>query len=128
MNLAEQIEDALRQQQRQGKTQTEMSELNGISQSHIQRILSNPETKIKGLKVETLMRMFPRATLNLTGDGNNTIIASNVKVNTQSINSGAAPGSAEQARARIIAALIPLDIPPESLQAVLRTINELDLN
>ena len=128
MNLAEQIEDALRQQQRQGKTQTEMSEMNGISQSHIQRILSNPGNKIKGLKVETLMRMFPRATLNLNGDGSNTIIASNVKVNTQSINNGSPPGSAEQARTRIIAALIPLDIPPESLQAVLRTINELDLN
>lgn len=130
MNLAEQIEDALRQQQRQGKTQTEMSEMNGISQSHIQRILSNPENKIKGLKVETLMKMFPRATLNLNGDGNNTItqVASNVKVNTQNITHGSPPGSAEQARTRIIAALIPLDIPPESLQAVLRTINELDLN
>ena len=32
--------------------------------------------------------------------------------------------SAELARARIIAALIPLDNPPEALTAVLRTIKE----
>ena len=133
MNLAEQIEDALRQQQRQGKTQTEMSEMNGISQSHIQRILSNPGNKIKGLKVETLMRMFPRATLNLNGNITTSQTGTNnVVVNGEcgTVNNGTphAQPSADQIRARIIAALIPLDIPPESLQAVLRTINELNLN
>ena len=135
MNLAEQIENALRQQQRQGKTQTEMSEMNGISQSHIQRILSNPENKIKGLKVETLMRMFPRATLNFNGNITTSQTGTNnVVVNGEcgTVNNGPhAPVqsvSAEHIRSRIIAALIPLDIPPESLQSVLRTINELDLN
>lgn len=63
MNLAEQIEQALRQQKMQGKTQTELSELNGISQSHVQRILANPGKKIRGLKVETIMKMFPDAEL-----------------------------------------------------------------
>ena len=65
----------------------------------------------------------------LYGDKNITQTASNVSVrngsvNTISMNSGAA---AEQIRARIIAALIPLDIQPDALQTVLRAINELNL-
>lgn len=135
MNLAEQIEDALRQQQRQGKTQTEMSELNGISQSHIQRILSNPETKIKGLKVETLMRMFPRATLNLNGDGSIMQTVANVSAKNGSVNNiSLNPATPSEAQIRlavdafrheVVDALIGLDIPPDALQAVLKTIKEL---
>jgi len=134
MNLAEQIEDALRQQQRQGKTQTEMSEMNGISQSHIQRILSNPETKIKGLKVETLMKMFPSATLNLNGEISPTQTGTNngvVGVNIGTVNNGSlAPAQAQiksavdAFRHAVIDALIGLDIPPDALTAVLRTIKE----
>jgi len=187
-NLLVQIEEALRQQQRQGRTQTEMSELNGISQSHIQRILANPGKKIRGLKVETIMKMFPHATLSFIDDEvkNNALetksktlaeqfkdflfkeqengksqveIASEHGVSQQYISSLLSPNhncegvslgivstmfphaslnfnenedwrhpaSAEHIRARIIAAIIPLDIPPESLQAVLRAINELNL-
>ena len=133
MNLAEQIEDALRQQQRQGKTQTEMSELNGISQSHIQRILSNPETKIKGLKVETLMRMFPRATLNLNGDTSLTQNgANNVGVNNGTLKQTAPSYSQAQIREaveafrhRVSDSLLNIDIPPDALLKVLKTIKEL---
>lgn len=128
MTLANIIEEQIQKEYRgEGKTHKDIAKAHNVSPSYIQALLSGERDWDK-LKIGTISKMFPRATLNLNGDGNNTIIASNVKVNTQSINSGAAPGSAEQARARIIAALIPLDIPPESLQAVLRTINELDLN
>ena len=133
MNLAEQIEDALRQQQRQGKTQTEMSALNGISQSHIQRILSNPENKIKGLKVETLMKMFPRATLNLNGDTTLTQTGTNnVGVNNGTLKQTAPSASQAQIKAAVEAfrhdasdALLNIDIPPDALLKVLKTLKDL---
>ena len=129
MNIAQTVFETLRQEYDSGMTQEEVAAKHHVRHSQMQPILSGKRSA-GGLRIETLDRMFPNATINLNGNGNSTItqVASNVKVNTQSINSGAAHGSAEQARTRIIAALIPLDIPPESLQTVLRTINELDLN
>ena len=129
MNIAQTVFETLRQEYDSGMTQEEVAAKHHVRHSQMQPILSGKRSA-GGLRIETLDRMFPNATINLNGNGNSTItqVASNVKVNTQSINSGAAHGSAEQARTRIIAALIPLDIPPESLQAVLRAINELDLN
>lgn len=129
MNASKQILDCLLNEYNGGMKQTEMAKKHNVSQQYICRLLSGKRS-CADLTIKTLMKMFPLATLNLNGDGNSTItqVASNVKVNTQNINNGSPPGSAEQARTRIIAALIPLDIPPESLQAVLRTINELDLN
>ena len=129
MNIADQTRDFLLKEYSDGMKQTEMAKLHDVSQQYICRLLSGKRS-CGDITLKTLMKMFPRATLNLNGDGNNTItqVASNVKVNTQNITNGSPPGFAEQARTRIIAALIPLDIPPESLQAVLRTINELDLN
>lgn len=129
MNIAQTVFETLRQEYDSGMTQEEVAAKHHVRHSQMQPILSGKRSA-GGLRIETLDRMFPNATINLNGNGNSTItqVASNVKVNTQSINNGSPPGSAEQARTRIIAALIPLDIPPESLQAVLRTINELDLN
>ena len=129
MNIAQTVFETLRQEYDSGMTQEEVAAKHHVRHSQMQPILSGKRSA-GGLRIETLDRMFPNATINLNGNGNSTITqgASNVKVNTQSINNATAPGSAEQARSRIIAALIPLDIPPESLQAVLRTINELDLN
>lgn len=129
MTLADQFKNTLLEELRGGKKQTQLAKEHNVSQQYISTLLS-AEHDCEGVSLGIVSKMFPRATLNLNGDGNNTItqVASNVKVNTQSINNGSPPGSAEQARTRIIAALIPLDIPPESLQAVLRTINELDLN
>ena len=133
MNLTEQIEDALRQQQKQGKTQTEMSVLNGISQSHIQRILSNPENKIKGLKVATLMKMFPRATLNLNEDTSLTQTGTNIVGENNGTLAQTAPpvaqaqikAAVEAFRHEVIDAMIDLEIPPDALAAVLKTIKEL---
>ena len=129
MNIAQTVFETLRQEYDSGMTQEEVAAKHHVRHSQMQPILSGKRSA-GGLRIETLDRMFPNATINLNGNGNNTItqVASNVKVNTQNITHGSPPGSAEQARTRIIAALIPLDIPPESLQAVLRTINELDLN
>lgn len=129
MNIAQTVFETLRQEYDSGMTQEEVAAKHHVRHSQMQPILSGKRSA-GGLRIETLDRMFPNATINLNGNGNSTItqVASNVKVNTQSINNGSPPGSVEQARSRIIAALIPLDIPPESLQAVLRTINELDLN
>ena len=128
MNLQKQIFDTLKQEERDGLNQEELALKHNISQAHIQRILCR-KSNLDNLRLKTFETMFPNAVVFLNGDNNITQSASNISVkngsvNTISMNSGT---SAEQIRARIIAALIPLDIQPDALQTVLRTINELDL-
>lgn len=135
MNASKQIFDCLLNEYNSGMKQTEMAKKHNVSQQYICRLLSGKRS-CADLTIKTLTKMFPLATLNLNGDINTSQQGTNNVVvngeNSGTVNNGShAPAqttSAEQARSRIIAALIPLDIPPESLQAILRTINELDLN
>ena len=130
MNAANQIKDYLLNEYNGGMKQTEMAKRHNVSQQYICRLLSGKRS-CEDITIKTLMKMFPAFTLNLNGDGNITQTASHVSVKNGSVNSisvHSPPASFEQIRARIIAALIPLEIPPEALQCVLRTINELDLN
>jgi len=131
MNLAEQIESLLRSEYDSGETQKEMATRTGITQPHIHRILSDPK-KILGISVKTLMKMFPRATLNLTGSN---VIADNsgtnhgvVGVNNGTVN-GASPSSAsaEDFRNKALRVLCDLEIPPDALVKVLKTIKDLQI-
>ena len=78
------------------------------------------------------MKMFPRATLNLNGDGNITQTVSHVNVKNGSVSLNNAPASEAQIKSaveafrhEVVDALIGLDIPPDALAAVLKTIKEL---
>lgn len=128
MSISKTVYITLKTEKDSGITQTKLAERHNVTQSMIQPFLSGTRS-VEGMTLATLDKMFPNATINLYGDKNITQTASNVSVrngsvNTISMNSGAA---AEQIRARIIAALIPLDIQPDALQTVLRAINELNL-
>ena len=128
MSISRSVYETLNQEYQSGMTQEEVAAKHHVRQGQIQKLLSNARSA-DGLLLKTLDKMFPNASINLYGDNNIMQTASNVSVrngsvNTISMNSGAA---AEQIRARIIAALIPLDIQPDALQTVLRAINELNL-
>jgi len=130
MNLAEQIESFLRSEYDSGKTQNEMAKRTGITQPHIQRILSDP-TKVLGISVKTLMKMFPRATLNI--DGSNVIADNSGTIGVVGVNNGTVNGSshpelsAEEFRNKALKELMDLEIPPDALVKVLKTIKDLQI-
>ena len=130
MTLDQQIESILRSEYDSGKTQQEMAETLHISQQYIQQLLSG-QRKVSGLTLKILMKMFPRATLNLQGD---TVIAENsginngvLGVNHGTVNGGTPTASAEAFRAKAIAAMIDLDIPSDALREVLKTLKDLQI-
>ena len=128
MSVSETVFNALHKEKDLLGTQDRVAKKLGKSQGMIQKYLSGID-HVQGMKLETLDFLFPNATINLHGDKNIIQTASNVSVrngsvNTISMNSCA---TAEQIRARIIAALIPLKISSDALQTVLQTIHELDL-
>lgn len=132
MTLADQFKKTLLEELRGGKRQKQLAKEHNVSQQYISTLLS-AEHDCEGVSLGIVSKMFPHATLNLNGNITTSQTGTNnVVVNGEcgTVNNGTphVQPSADQIRARIIAALIPLDIPPESLQAVLRTINELNLN
>lgn len=128
MSLSDEVYKEMKRLYDGGMTQEEVAAHCNIKHSQAQRILSGTRSAA-GLRLETIDKMFPNASVHLYGD-KFTQTASHVSVKNGSVNSiSVNPGaSADQIRSRIISALIPLDIQPDALQAVLRTINELDLN
>ena len=133
MTLAEQLKNTLLDELRGGKTQTQLAKEHNVSQQYISTLLS-AEHDCEGVSLGIVSKMFPHSSLNLNGNittsqtGTNNVVVNGE--NSGTVNNGTphTHPSADQIRARIIAALIPLEIPPESLQSVLRTINELDLS
>ena len=136
MTIAETVKAVLNDEyHKRGMKQREIAKAHNVSRSYIQSLLTG-RCPFEGITLDSLSKMFPLATLNLNGNittsqqGTNNVVVNGE--NSGTVNNGshatAQSSSAEQARSRIIAALIPLDIPPESLQTVLRTINELELN
>ena len=127
MNIYEKIISALLERYNSGQTYTDIAKEADMSYSYIHGLMNgkNPPQK---LSLEKLFKLFPRATIDIH---DNHVSVENVGIvagdNNKLIAGQTAEASAEQIRARIIAALIPLDIQPDALQTVLRAINELDL-
>ena len=135
MTLAKIIEEQIQAEYKaEGKTHKDIAKAHNVSPSYIQALLAGERDWDK-LKIGTISKMFPRATLNLNGDGSIMqtvahVSAKNGSVNNISLNP-AAPSEAQirlavdAFRHDVIDALIGLDIPPDALAAVLKTIKEL---
>lgn len=82
--LYDEISRELQNDYNQRVTQTEMGRKYNVTQNTIQRLLSNP-SNILGIKIETLQRMFPRATIygNLQITNNQEVTNSNNNIITQ---------------------------------------------
>jgi len=122
-NLETIIRETLKKCCGERKSQREVAESLGISQSYLNRLLSN-RYPVSGLTVATLEKMFPRMVIYLNGDAvtatNSGTVNGVVGLNSGTVNA-ASEGSL---RLRIMEAVIGLDIPPDALQAVLKTIKE----
>lgn len=118
MTIEETIKTALEEEYRRGRTHQEIADAHNVSRSYVQYLLTGGRAYGK-LKVEAVQRMFPRATLSLNGDGNITQVASNVRVNSQSVNVGK---TAEAYKQEAIMAMIDLDLPADTLKLVLSTL------
>ena len=135
MTLAKIIEEQIQAEYKaEGKTHKDIAKAHNVSPSYIQALLAGERDWDK-LKIGTISKMFPRATLNLNGDGSIMqtvahVSAKNGSVNNISLNP-AAPSEAQirlavdAFRHEVVDALIGLDIPPDALAAVLKTIKEL---
>lgn len=99
----------------------------GISQQYLNRLL-NGTRPVSGLTIETVQKMFPRATFNLNGDGvnaaNSGTVHGVVGLNSGTVNTSAPAVASESFRLRVLEAVIGLDIPADALQIVLKTIKE----
>ena len=132
--LDEQIKTILEQEEASGMTHRQIGLRHNVAPSQITRYLRG-KRPYSGITVETLMKMFPSCSLNLNGDISPTQNGTNngvVGVNIGTVNNGSlAPAqpqiksAVEAFRHEVIDALIGLDIPPDALQAVLKTIKEL---
>lgn len=100
-----------------------------VSRGYI-NALKNKKKPPRALSVETLLKLFPNATINLHGDS---VIADNSGINNgvMGVNNGtvnsAGHESVEAFRSKAIAAMIDLDIPADALREVLKTLKDLPL-
>lgn len=122
MNVCDQFKSALLEEQRRGMTQEQIATKHGVSQQTVSRMLRASST-CEGTTLGLVSKMFPSATLNLNGNGGITQVASNVKVNQQSINLGK---SAEAYKQEAIAAMIQLDLPADTLKSVLNALMKIE--
>ena len=65
--LYDEIRNALKQKMAEGMTQDELAKKAGVSRSHICH-LKNGSRSIGGISLETLLKLFPHATIHLNGD------------------------------------------------------------
>lgn len=118
------ILERLQEMYRRGMTHDELSKALGISASYIGNILSGKQP-VKNPTVDLLFKVFPRAVVNLEGQTN---IAAENNGNMVA-NSGSGnfftDRSAADFKAKVISAVIKLDLPPDAMQTVLKAIDAL---
>jgi len=64
MSIYEEIRQALIQEWRNGATQQEIADRAGLTNQHINNLLSG-KRKVESMKLETLFKLFPGATIKL---------------------------------------------------------------
>ena len=128
MNIIQQVEAVLREEYRTGQTQEEIAKTHHVRQSQVQQLLSGKRT-VAGLSLETFCKMFPRATVNLSGDVNTATAdrGSTAIANAGSNNNFLTDRNAAVADYRLKAmdAVLALDLPPDATNAVLRALKDI---
>lgn len=117
MTIAETVRNIIQSEYDAGKKQREIADAHNVSRSYIQSLLTG-RCPYEGITLDSLSRMFPSATLNLNGGGI-TQVASNVRVNNQSVNLGK---SADAYRNEAVAAVIKLDLSGDDMKKVLNAL------
>lgn len=126
MSIESTIRQHVQELYRDGKTQQEVGDKLNISRSYIQSLMTG-RRRYGGITVEYLDKMFPRATLNLTGTGNIMQVASNVRVQNGSVNSIQNGKTAEQFRQEAIMKMLELDLDGDTLKSVLTALKGIEV-
>lgn len=128
MNIIQQVEALLREEYHSGRTQSEIAENHHVNQQQIHYLLSGKRS-VAGLSLETFCKMFPRATVNLTGDVNtatadrgSTAIANAGQGNNFFTDRNAAVADY---RLKAMDAVLALELPPDATNAVLRALKDI---
>jgi len=126
MTLAETVREIIDSEHRSGLTQQKIADRHNVSRSYIQSLLTG-RCPYEGITLDSLSRMFPRASLNLTGTGNITQVASNVRVQNGSVNSIQQGKTAEQFRQEAIMKMLELDLDGDTLKSVLTALKGIEV-
>ncbi len=124
--------EALREEYDKGTTQADLGKRAGISHAHVNRLLNGRST-FSNLKLETMLKLLPQASITLSGSqvinngSNHGIVAASAHGNSIVANNGgshqdASPCQLESFRAALIMELLNLEIDPASLTEVLRAV------
>ena len=125
MTVYEQFKGALLDEHRHGRTQVQIAEKHRVAQQTVSRMLM-PSNTCEGVTLGLVQRMFPQASLNLTGTGNITQVASNVRVQNGSVNSIQNGKTAEQFRQEAIMKMLELDLDGDTLKTVLTALKGIE--
>lgn len=116
MNIIQQVENVLIDEYNSGMTQEEVAAKHNVKHAQIQYWLSG-KRNIAGISLRTFVKMFPKATVNLTGE-----------ISTNTVDSVAiATAAVEDFKHRAFSAVVDLNLPPDAMQAVLRAIKSINL-
>jgi len=126
MTIYEQFKDALLDEQRHGRTQVQIASAHNVSQQYVSKLLCKNNT-CEGITLGVVSKMFPHATLNLTGTSNITQVASNVRVQNGSVNSIQNGKTAEQFRQEAIMKMLELDLDGDTLKSVLTALKGIEV-
>ena len=128
MNIIQQVESVLREEYRKGKTLEEIAATHNVKHQQIQCLLAGTRSAA-GLRLETFCKMFPRATVNLTGDVNTATAdrGATAIANAGSNNNFFTDRNAAVADYRLKAmdAVLALDLPSDATNAVLRALKDI---
>ena len=123
------ISERLKELWKGGLTQDELSRKTGISRSYLGHILSGKQP-VKNPTIDLLLKVFPRATVNLTGDVRQINTGQSGGVNAQNINghnffAADRTAAVSDYRLKAMDAVLALDLPPDAMQAILRALKEI---
>ncbi len=114
--ISKELLDYIRGEYNAGRTQCEIASRHHTTQTCIQSLLSGKRSP-RGLTLATVEKMFPLASLNLTGSGASQVLQINGDGNHHVTQQGR-----EELRQRLVEKVVALDIPDDARTKVLRLI------
>lgn len=121
MTLAETVRNAINAEHKSGMTQQIIADRHNVSRSYIQSLLTG-RCPYEGITLDSLQKMFPRATLNLNGTTVTRLWSTNLAQPPPQQNTS----SVEVFRQKAVAAMIRLNISGDALKLVLNALMEIE--
>ena len=121
MQIYDQILAALKAEYDTPRTYEQMHARSGVNASHICALL-NGRKSVAQMSLDTLLKLFPRASISLDGPAAAEVNSHNVAGRDISIGAASPADAVASYKGRLALALSSLDIPGDALASVLRTV------